>query len=579
MIPTTSTNHRSADARAWLFAAALSLLVSLLMVAPFFHWGSASGHDFEFHVSSWLDVAGQWKEGILFPRWTEWANHGFGEPRFIFYPPLSWMLAPALSLLVRWSNVPVLFIILVQVFAGLAAFVFARRLLPPGSAVFAAVVYAANPNALLIIYMRSDFAELLASAFFPLLFLSALRLTGLVNHAETSKIRAAVAFAVTFAAVWLSNAPAGVLATYSMVLLFAWAAFAEKSWKPLAHGAAAMALGFGLAAFYLVPAAYEQRWVNIGQVLSAGLLPSQNFLYTMIDDPEHNLFNWIASTSAILLIVVTGIAALAVYRQGREAEQPRAADADVIKTWRVLLLLAAAATLMMLKPTAILWNLLPKLRFVQFPWRWMSILAVAFAWFLAAAISRSRQRWLWIGTMVILLSAAGTFFVRNTWWDSDDVLSLQFGMNHGQGFEGTDEYDPVGDDHYNLPIKSPPPPAAIIASHDGAPVPKAARVEVERWTAEERVIRVESPEAVRLALRLLNYPAWRVELNNSIVSPEPPTDTNQMIIPIPAGPSLVRVRLLRTPDRTVGLLLSGLSTLLVVALWIVALRSTRARMG
>jgi uncharacterized membrane protein len=576
MIPSTSTHHRSADARAGLVAAAVSLLVSILIVAPFFHWGSASGHDFEFHVSSWLDVAGQWNQGIVFPRWTEWANHGFGEPRFIFYPPLSWMLAPALHLLVRWTYVPVLFIVLVQVFAGIAAFVFARRLLPPGSAIFAAVVYAANPNALLIIYMRSDFAELLASAFFPLLFLSVLRLTGLVNHAETSKIRAVVAFALTFAAVWLSNAPAGVLATYSMVLLFAWAAWEEKSWKPLGHGAAAMALGFGLAAFYLVPAAYEQRWVNISQVLSAGLLPSQNFLYTMIDDPEHNLFNWIASTSAILLMVVTGIAALAVSRQGREAGQPPAADAT--KTWRVLLLVAAAATLMMLKPTAILWNLLPKLRFVQFPWRWMSILAVAFAWFVAAAISRSRQRWLWVGAMVILLSATGTFFVHNTWWDSDDVPSLQFGMTHDQGFEGTDEYDPVGDDHFNLPIKAPPR-ATIVAAADGSPIPKAAKVLVERWTAEQRVIRVETPEAVRLALRLLNYPAWRIELNNTIVSAQPPTDTNQMIISVPAGQSVVCVRFLRTPDRTVGLLVSLLSALIAVALWMVARPSTRLPMG
>ena len=292
--------------RVWLLALAVSLATALAIITPFFWMGNASGHDFSFHVASWMDAAAQWREGILFPRWTDRANHGFGEPRFIFYPPISWMFGAALGLVVPWIFVPAVFIVLTQTLAGLCAFALGRRLFPKRGALACAVCYAANPYALLIVYMRSDFAEQLALAFFPLLFLAALEVSGLLRSPAVSARRSFIFPAIMFAAVWLTNAPAGVVASYSLAMMLAWTAVTQKTWRPLLHGGAALALGFGLAAFYLMPAAYEQKWVNISLALASGLQPSQNFLYAVIADTEHNAFNRIASNTAVLMTVLTG---------------------------------------------------------------------------------------------------------------------------------------------------------------------------------------------------------------------------------------------------------------------------------
>jgi len=188
---------------------------------------------------------------------------------------------------------------------GLCSFALARRFLPLGAALFGAACYAANPYALLNVYMRSDFAELLACALMPVVVLTALQLCELARNRRGALPRAMAFFAVVFAAVWLS-----------MRLPECWPATAWRLFlrgRPLGKISAAVVArrgrigaGFWLDEFLSFARAYEQRWVNIAQALSSGLLPSQNFLYTAIDDPEHNLFNWIASSVAILLMVMTG---------------------------------------------------------------------------------------------------------------------------------------------------------------------------------------------------------------------------------------------------------------------------------
>jgi len=556
----TAVQRSQARLPSWLIALGLSLFASLAVLIPFFWLGSASGHDFEFHVASWLDVAFQWRHGVLFPRWTAWTNYGFGEPRFIFYPPLSWILGAALSLVLPISWVPAAFILLTQTLAGVSAFFLLRGLAGKRSAYLGAVFYAANPYVLLVNYVRSDFAEQLACAILPLLLLAALRLAGLVEE-ETPKLSSVALFAVPFAAVWLSNAPAGVIASYSVTLLFTWAALTQRSWKVALRAVGGLVLGFGLAGFYLLPAAFEQRWVNIGQALSSGLLPDQNFLFTQIADPEHTWFNWISSLCALVLILLMAVTAFSSGRFAIKTSPPKAFDA----LWSALLLLGSVATLMMFRLTAPFWNLLPKMRFIQFPWRWMSIVALVCACFLAAAMER-RRGWLWFVLVAVLSFPLGYFLTENTWWDPDEMSTQQAAITSGTGYEGVDEYDPLGDDHLDLPKHAPLVKILPGEAKDSPAKPLSAKIQIETWEANNHKVFVESSAPARVALRLLNYPAWQVTVNSKPVTPEKPDDADQMLVPIEAGKSEIQVRFAHTNDQQEGIALSLFSLLLAAGL-------------
>jgi len=540
------------------------------VIAPMFFLGNASGHDFQFHLASWLDVAGQWREGILFPRWAEWANWGYGEPRFVFYPPGSWMLGATLGTLLPWKMAPGAFTWLALLLAGYSMWRFAREWLTPREAAAAAVLYAVNPYHLIIVYYRADFAELLASALFPL------ALWGMVRLLREGW-RGLHFLAVPFALIWLANAPAAVLATYSLMLLFFVASILRRNPRPLLLGGVSMATGFGLAAFYILPAAYEQRWVQIRQVFADLLSPDQNFLFTHASDPEFLFFNWKVSGVAVGVMLLTGIAAVTVARRRREFPE----------IWWMLLALGTVATSLMFPPSILLWRVLPKLEFVQFPWRWLGVLDFVFAFFFAAAIGRAKRPWIGGLAIAIVLTTLAAALVYDGWWDSEDIPVLTKSMQTGRGYEGTDEYQPLGCDRYELPGSDPEgeiigKPAPLIQEFDVEtsafkPAPGGS-VRVERWTANEKRFTTESATPVTSALRLLNYPGWLVQVDGKSVQPGAAPETAQMLVALPAGAHEVEVEFTSTWDRVAGAIISAIFAILLVA-YIFFMRAPRKSQG
>src|SRR5713226_4592742 len=276
------------------------LVAATILVGPLIVLGNPYGHDVIFHVSSWMEVAQQWRQGIVYPRWAAGANYGLGEPRFIFYPPLDGMLGAVLSLVLPWKTVPGAFVWLVLVIAGTSVFRLARECMSRSDAAWAAVLYAANPYYQLVIYQRCAFAELLASAFFPLVVLYGLRV-------GRQGLKSVASLALVFAAVYLMDPPSAVIVTYSLPLLLVIVALVRKWPRLIVFGAAAMALGFLLVAFYIVPAALEQKWISLGFRWS---VPDKNFLFTRLGEAWRIRFDMYVSAVALAEIGATACAIL-----------------------------------------------------------------------------------------------------------------------------------------------------------------------------------------------------------------------------------------------------------------------------
>jgi hypothetical protein len=524
---------------------AIIAAAAFAFIVPMFWFGNVSGHDFEFHLNSWMEVTGQWHQGVFYPRWAAMAHYGYGEPRFIFYPPASWMFGAALGKVLPWTLVPGAYIWVALTAAGCSMFALARNWLPRRDAVFAAVLYAVNPYHLLIVYWRSAFAELMASLWLPLLLLLVLRLKPCKDGRK-----AMLWLSLVLGGAWLTNAPAAVMVNYSLVLLVSAVAIVRRSPKVLFYGAAACLLGAGLAGFYVLPAAYEERWVNINDALSLIVRPQSNFLFTHIQDPDHNRFNLLVSIIATLEIATLGLAAW--LSRNRRRDHP--------EFWWPLALWGSVATLLMLPITLILWQYLPQLRFVQLPWRWLLCLNVAFALLVTIGMRRWQLR-----AAVCALMLAGLLVVWNRvqqpWWDTAaDIKEMVDDMDEGRGYEGVDEYVPRGDD---ASLAQPETPEVAVAGGD------ADAVRVDDWSAETREFEVTEKDSTELVLRLFNYPAWRVEVNDGQVIPETQDDTGQMVIPVEPGKNKVAVVFTRTKDRTLGTMLSVVTGLLMMlaAVW------------
>jgi hypothetical protein len=601
-----SGQHPNASTRVlWLLPAA-----ALLAIIPLILHGCSCGQDLAFHVQSWLDAAQQLRHGH-YPRWDFTAAWNAGEPRFLFYPPLSWLLGATLTLIFPIAATPTIFIFITLIASGLTFYEFASSVLEtsisPNAALIASALYLANPYMLFNAFERSALAELLAAAWIPLLLLAVLR--------DRPTIRG---IAIPLALLWLTNAPAAVIGSYTLALLATLRVLQalytrNQQGRSLALTyIAGTILGLALPAFYLIPAAYERRFIQVAMAIIPNLRYQDNFLFTRNTDAAHNLVNHTASTLALTLLILTAAAVLALLLQTRIRVQTSGQSANSVPTEvgalsrtpstlliPSLALLTALIAFLLTPISALIWHHLPELAFLQFPWRLLTLLTPMLAFAIALFLFHlklSTKQTILITLLLPLVPGLYTFHLYAQSCDSTNdpsTIALSFATHHG--FAPTDEYTPTTADNDvlrsdnpgywlapgtnpNTPAPNTFPTATELnpsIDTDDTPIP----LDQTLSTPAPHHLTLKLPQPETLILNLRAYPSWRITRTTQLQPFAQDRNDGLLAIALPSGPSTIDITWHNTPDQQLGVALSTLALIALVLTYIKpgALNSRRPR--
>jgi hypothetical protein len=571
-----------------LAGTAIILLAAAIAVGPLLWRGPACGSDFGFHLVSWIDAEHSLALGVPNPHWANSPNFGAGEPRFVFYPPLSWMSGAVLGIFLPWKIVPLALFIGLLAGTGLANRALAREVMPDGPATLAGCAAIFLGYALFNVYKRCDFAELAGGFWIPLLLLYGLRR---LNRAGTFWQRAfdgsATPLALVIAGAWLSNGPVALMACYLLAAVTLVSTLIERSLVAAARALAATAVGMGMASIYLFPAFYERSWASIQYAfMLSHFMVENSWLFAHHADPSmvsHDMLLGRVSRVAVCMLAIALGGMLVAWLRGAMPGERR---------WWLPLALIPPGVLLLLVPVSLpLWNLLPGFRLLQFPWRWLVVLEAPMAIFFAQAIwpAREKLRLAVVGCCAVIFAGISVA-AEEIWFEEcgPAEAAIQQQIRSGVGVLGKPEYSPPGV-HYALVdrvvhgaclLDAAPADASFGALNqaptwDGEADTCKGNFNAAMFLPEEKRIAGVADHAGFLILRLRYFPAWHVEVNGVPVLAVAERERGLMAVPVSQGNIRVTVNWTTTGYVIAGRWMSLASLMILCGLGWVERRGLR----
>ncbi len=496
--------------------------------------------------------------------------------------------------------------------------------------VIAGLLYTYAPYHLVDIYVRAALAETLLMAWFPWVFLAFDRLIayGMARGWQERLLWAAVAYAGAL----LTHSfalPAFTPLLMGFILFRLWLTW-HTGWDHAGRGRAAfhntlLSAGAGLAgmllaAIFLVPLlvegpvlvmedwtretyGYDRHWVHWGQFFS----PFWGYGYS--DDPV-GANDGMGFQLGVVLLVLACLAAYALlveWFQARRAAQTAMGAGSVAyptggrdnaQTQRLYLMLFFLAAVFAIAWTATpqaagLWQMIPLLEVIQFPWRLLGLAAFTLSalgglvvYYFGSTLRPQVQRvggpeqaWLMDGGLLLLALAivlASFGYSRPAAlqpvepWREDGRAVAEFEAEHPD-MHGYTRYveEPFAD--------SPMRQQYLAALEAGQLFDSGELTRFVITSGEGEVLSshglghsfggtVEMARAGTVQIQLLAFPGWRVKLDGFVVEWRVSPPYGLMEIDLPAGFHTIEIWMGLTPPRLIGALISGGTLLLLLIL-------------
>jgi len=566
-----------------LIVLGISAVVARSLLTNWQIWGHSSTIDY----ARLLELDHLIRQGYLYPRWCADFYYGFGSPLFNFYAPAGYWIGEIFALAGANILYAVKMVYVLGIFlAGIGMFLFAGRLWGRIGGTASAVMYVLAPYFLLDVYVRASLGEVLCFAWIPLILFFLLR--GL-DGSQASYVIGSFLMALL---IFSHNITALLLFPALVPLILLHCRKGEP--RPcLFRGLGFNALALGLSAFFWLPALFERPFVLGNEILTSGDYWYRDHFLTFRDLFERR-WGFGTSRPGDSISLQLGIfhwtlplAAGAVLFWKRALRKP-------VTIW--LWLVFAGSIFLTLSASAFIWDRVPLLPFVQFPWRFL-----LFATFASSALSGAafmflesrRPGWQITGLTVVVLAAvlayggytAPRFLVMDTTTreprilekhdlasaldDSSFVLFEEFltvdAMRHiGMRATILDDFLPVW--VARAPTSLPKRTYRVIRGE--------LSVEPVWEKPQKRVYRVESTTGGTVEFPTFWFPGWKGSVDGEEIDLFPQGPMGCLNAEVPPGEHMLTVRFAHTPVRMSGEVLSIVT--LVVAILILVLSRRKA---